>query len=268
MKELEVKIKSKRNTDINASIILSEAEHGPLLIMAHGFKADRHEGGRFTTVGRALAEVGVNSIRMGFAGCDESVEDFINFSLVSCMDDVDSCYEYMLENYDIDRERIGMIGYSHGGRVTSIYTEKHPEISVIGLWAAACENGALGKGLLGHSYDEVYKEIEEKGYYLYHNVFDDTDIKFSKEFADASLEYKPEEALRKFKGSAIVCHGTADDTVDINVSLKTINNLINARRKELVVIDKANHGFGLWDNHPEQSKQLTDRTIAFFKECL
>ena len=47
-----------------------------------------------------------------------------------------------------------------------------------------------------------------------------------------------------------------------------MDNLVNVKNKKLVVVDGANHGFGLWDNHMEQSKELVDETTEFLKEYL
>ena len=42
----------------------------------------------------------------------------------------------------------------------------------------------------------------------------------------------------------------------------------NAKKKELVLVDDADHGFGAWDERPEFSQELTDQTIKFFRENL
>ena len=95
MKEIELLLKSKRNTEIPVSIVDSETTNCALVIFIHGFKADRHEGGRFSDVARNLAKLGYSSIRMGFPGCDESKEDFINYSITNDLDDIETCYKYI-----------------------------------------------------------------------------------------------------------------------------------------------------------------------------
>ena len=270
MLEKDITIKSKRDTDIPVTIVESGKENAPLVLFVHGFKADRHEGGRFSEVARNLAQVGVNSIRMGFPGCDESKEDFINYTLNNCLDDIESSYKYMLDNYSIDTSHLGMVGYSMGGRLTSIFVKSHSEFKTIGLWAGAVykDFGGDNNSFIGAELNPMKKQANELGYAEFLNSFDNTYIKINKELIDEMESYNPLDGLNGFDGNAIVCHGNNDDTVSLDTAYIAMDNLINVKNKKLVVVDGANHGFGLWDNHMEQSKELVDETTKFFKEYL
>lgn len=270
MKEINTVVKSIRNTDIPVTIVDSEKENKGLVLFAHGFKADRHEGGRFSNVAQNLAEIGISSIRMGFPGCDESKEDFINYTLKNNLNDIESCYNYMLNNYDIDTSHLGMVGYSMGARLTSIFINTHPEIKTIGLWAGAVykDFGGNNDNFIGAELEPMKKQANELGYAEFFNSFDNTYIRINKELIDDMEYYNPLVGLNNFKGNVIVCHGNKDITVDISTAYLAIDNLQNAENKKLIVIDGANHGFGLWDSHMEQSMQLVDETTKFFKEYL
>ncbi|MDO4940954.1 MAG: alpha/beta hydrolase [Erysipelotrichaceae bacterium] len=268
MKEINTFIKSNRNTDIPVTIVDCQIANAALIIFVHGFKADRHEGGRFSDVATELAKLGYSSIRMGFPGCDESKEDFINYSLTNNLNDIETCYKYMLDSYSIDNNRIGMIGYSMGARLTSIFANKHQELKTIGLWAGACFKDYGGDNFLGCDLKNIKEEINIKGYCDYLNTFDNDIIKLSKQLIDDMISYNPIECLNSFKGNAIIVHGNKDITVDVNVGYDNFYALKNAKNKKLVIIDDANHGFGLWDNKMHQSKQLVEETILFFKNNL
>ena len=108
MKIIEKTITSKRNTEIPVTIVESEKTE-KLLLCIHGFKANRTEDGRFLTVAKALSEKGVTSIMPGFPGCDVSKEDFINYSIRNCISDIDTCYDYMKENYQFDENFYSLI---------------------------------------------------------------------------------------------------------------------------------------------------------------
>lgn len=270
MLERNITIKSNRNTDIPVTIVEAGKENAPLVLFVHGFKADRHEGGRFSEVANNLAQIGVNSIRMGFAGCDESKEDFINYTLKNNLDDIETCYKYMLENYSIDTKHLGMVGYSMGGRLTSIFVKEHKEFKTIGLWAGAVYKGFGGNDeyFIGAKLEPMRKQADELGYAEFLNAFDNTYIKINKELIDDMESLNPLEGLNEFDGNAIVCHGDNDDTVVLDTAYIAMDNLKNARNKKLVVINGANHGFGLWDDHMEQSHELVEETTKFFKEYL
>lgn len=40
---------------------------------------------------------------------------------------IDALYQYAIDHYPVDRERVYMVGYSFGGYMTSIHTLRHPE---------------------------------------------------------------------------------------------------------------------------------------------
>ena len=268
MKTLDTVIRSRRDTEIPVTIVETDRTPCRLLICAHGFKANRTEDGRFLQVAQTLAEDGITSIMMGFPGCDVSTEDFLNYSLSSCMDDIDACYEYMKKNYEIDPDHVGMIGYSMGGRLTALYIRKHTEIRCIGIWAGACYDGFGGDSFLGVKTDAMRNEAKEKGYCDFYNIFDDTYIKLSRQLIEDMESRSPIEGLKEYTGSAIVVHGDQDITVPYEHAHDTYASLIHAEDRKLVTVAGADHGFGAWDDHPELSKQLTDSTIAYFKEHL
>ena len=268
MNKVELHIDSKRGTKIPVTIVEPDSFPARLLICAHGFKAKRTEDGRFLTVAEAMAEKGVLSVMMGFPGCDESKEDFINYTLQNCMDDIDSSYDYVKENYELDLKNVGMIGYSMGGRLTCLYIQKHPEIGCIGLWTAASADGAGDKEFLGIPLDQMKKEMNEKGYCDFHNLFDDTYIRLNKKLIEDMEGLSPEKGLSEFAGAAIIVHGDEDVTVPISTSENAYERLENAKKKRFLKITGADHGFGAWNDRPDLSKQLTDNTIAFFEENL
>lgn len=265
--EKEVEIRSARGTMIPCSVILQEKK-GPLVMFIHGFKADRTEGGRFTTVAKALAEQGVSSICFSFAGCGDSKEDFIEYCPTSCLDDMERAYSYMIEHCEIDREHLGMVGYSMGGRLTSLFSLRHPEFKTLGFWAAANFSGNMDHFHPGMTDAEALEMAKRDGFVPYFNDFDGQTLHMSYQFYKDMMVLNPVYALRHFEGAALVCQGDADDTVLPEIAYQTMEHLGQASKKELHIVHGANHGFGLWDDHMEQSKELTDTTIRFFSENL
>ena len=72
----------------------------------------------------------------------------------------------------------------------------------------------------------------------------------------------------QFDGNVIICQGLADDTVVPETAQQCYDNLTTQGDRKLVMIEGANHGFGLWDDHMEQSAILTDSTIQFILKNL
>lgn len=267
MKVFDTIIKSKRGSDLVTTIVDCQKENSGLILFVHGFKADRSEGGRFLTVAEALAQDNINSIMVSFAGCGDSKEPFENYCMTNCLDDIDTMYQYMLNNYSIDTNRLAMVGYSMGGRLTSIYSYTHPEFKTIALWASATYNGFDNNDtFLDNNVNEMISQAEKQGYAIAYNSFDNNYLHISKRFFDDMFQYKPFDSLSNYQGNVLLVHGDSDLTVAYDVSVRAYNGLTTQKNKKFVTIHQANHGFGLWDNHMEQSEQLTNETIQFLKE--
>lgn len=266
MKQIELNIKSIRDSDINCTIIDSESNNPKLILLIHGFKADRSEGGRFLDLAKLLANDGINSIMMSFAGCQGSDEDFINYTLTNNLNDIETCYKYMLDNYNIDTKHIGIVGYSMGGRLASIFVDKHKEVNSLVLWAGYCTQGFGGDYFLGCKVSEMLNEASVKGYCNFYNAFDGETLKMNKQLLDDIVDYDIYDCLSNYEGNAFVVHGDKDITVDLNIGLKAYELLERTSYKDILIIKDADHGFGLWDNHMEQSEELVTNTYEFIKK--
>ena len=266
----EIVLTSKRNTDLYCTEVVPEKPDGALAVFVHGFCAERTEGGRFISVAKKLAEQGFYSIMMDQSGCGQSEEPFDNYDLFHSISDIRTCVDHMFENYDIDEKRMAMVGYSMGGRIAAIYVNYiDPRFQTVGLWAAAINEGKEMENFLiapdGHSY---VAEAIAKGYAEYLNDFDGRILHLSNDFYRGFLDYSPVLAMKKYSGNVIVVHGTADSTVDPSVGKRCYTNLTTQKEKELVLIEGANHGFGLWDDHMEQSEILVNKTADFILRCI
>ena len=265
---MKTEIRSKRGSMIPCDVY--EGNGRGLIVFVHGFKAERSEGGRFTEVALRLAEKGFNSIMMDQSGCGESKEPYDLYCIDNSMDDITSCIEYMFDKYDIDENRMAMIGYSMGGRITSIYVnEVDKRFKTIGLWAAAISDmDELNTFVYDRDGHSLREDAEKDGYGLYYNEFDDTYIHLSKKFYDGMFNYDCVGDMKRYDGNVIIVHGDADITVKPEIALNCYGNLTTEGKKKLEIISGANHGFGLWDDHPEQSEQLVSTTCDFILECL
>ena len=265
---MKKEIKSKRGSIIPCDVY--EGNGRGLIVFVHGFKAERSEGGRFTEVALRLAKKGFNSIMMDQSGCGESEEPYDLYCIDNSMDDITSCIEYMFDRYDIDENRMAMVGYSMGGRITSIYVnEVDRRFKTIGLWAAAVSDmNDLSTFVYDSNGNSLKDEADRNGYASYFNEFDNTYIHLSKQFYDGMFNYDSVGDMKKYDGNVIIVHGDADITVDPKIAYNCFNNLTSDKKKKLEIIPGANHGFGLWDDHPEQSKRLVDVTSQFIEECL
>lgn len=124
---------------------LARAGEVPLVVLCHGFTGDRTANGHFPTLAAKLAELGIATVRMDFAGCGSSTEPYTEYSLASMTDDVNSAIAFLQSEYGVDGT-IGLVGHSMGGRLVSLYPQdgQYP-VAALALWSPA--NGAGLQGL-------------------------------------------------------------------------------------------------------------------------
>ena len=124
---------------------LARAGEVPLVVLCHGFTGDRTANGHFPTLASKLAELGIASVRMDFAGCGSSTEPYTEYSLASMTDDVNSAIAFLQSEYGVDGA-IGLVGHSMGGRLVSLYPQdgQYP-VAALALWSPA--NGAGLQGM-------------------------------------------------------------------------------------------------------------------------
>lgn len=124
---------------------LARAGEVPLVVLCHGFTGDRTANGHFPTLAAKLAELGIATVRMDFAGCGSSTEPYTEYSLASMTDDVNSAIAFLQSEYGVDGA-IGLVGHSMGGRLVSLYPQdgQYP-VAALALWSPA--NGAGLQGM-------------------------------------------------------------------------------------------------------------------------
>lgn len=263
---LEEKIGSERNTDIPASIVLpsDRSKEVPLVILAHGFMGSRDEAGGFTEVSEKLAENGIASIRIDFPGCNESEEPTTAYSMKNNTDDVLSAVSYMKENYKINPNKIGMLGYSMGGRITSLVS-KEVELNTIVLWAPLISKTWEGT-LEGELLDTKLSEAEKSGNSSIE--FFGNDIPISLDLLNDLNSNQSLLNIAEYKGNALLVTGDKDEIVLPSVTDKVAENLGNTAHFESLKIDGVGHGMGIYEEDREAQNTLVKSSSDFFVEYL
>ena len=256
---------SERKTDLYCTEVIPDDPSGALCVFVHGFCAERTEGGRFVECAKLLADNGVRSIMMDQSGCGESKEPFENYCLKNSCADIKTCVDYMFDHYSIDESNLMMVGYSMGGRITSIYTKEcDMRFRSIGLWAAAiCDADELKEFMYDKEGNSLYEAAKKNGYAEYYNFFDGRILHLSKDFYEGFVEHSSVEDLKQYKGNVIIVQGEGDITVQPFVAKRAYDSLTTEGNRKLVMIPEANHGFGLWDNRMGQSAILVGETAEF-----
>ncbi len=262
---------SANGRKITAVVTMPEGDGKfPAVVMNHGHGGSKDEGTGFAGIARALADKGIASIRMDFPGCGESPEPFTKNCLSNMVEDSNACRDYLVGNYSVDTGRLGVLGYSMGGRITStIISQGEHGYQAVALLAGAVGDGekmAAGAGgaVDPEQFPEVYAEAQEKGYYRittpYGKVQD-----LAPQWFDDLRNIDPLENVGAFTGPVLVMYGDKDDVVPPEVNKLSLNAYPNAKE---IVVPGANHGYAFYQTDPKVTAVVEDGIADFFAENL
>jgi len=242
----------------------------PAVVMNHGHGGGRQEGGGFGKLAKALADAGIMTIRMDFAGTGDSKESFAEGSLSNMISDSNASLAYLLKNFPADKDKLGILGYSMGGRLAlTIAQSADNPYKAVGLLAPSANPG---KGLLlffaGGSeaeYERLYAEASsDKGYADYTTMYGQQQ-KLGKAWFDEMLASSPLEGISAYKGPMLVVHGDKD-TVITPAEIAAVQAAYPAA--SVVTVPEADHGYGFYSDQPAVTKLVEGSFATFFGENL
>ena len=137
------------------------------------------------------------------------------------------------------------------------------------LFAPALNRGYTGfEGFLGspEHIQELEKKAWKEGYIVYDDPFGSQKQLSGRFFED--LRHDVVEDLSRYQKNLLYVQGARDTMVKPEVGGIALQSMHPNCRLNYVYIDNADHGFGLWDNQPDQSERLVDVTSKFLGKNL
>lgn len=239
----------------------------PLVVMAHGHGGSRDEGGGFKRLAALLVSAGIASVRMDFPGCGESLEPFSANTIDHMLSDIAAARDFALAKRAIDAGKVGLLGFSMGGRLAMLSVDDGFPYASLALWAPAASEGPTDfYGFLGGpaQYLDYRVEAAEQG-----TVIITTPWRQQQQLSLAwftSLEQsQPLQAITNFKGPVLVLHGSADEIIPASHSAPISQELPQADRQ---LVDGAEHGLGFYNDDPESAGLILQETTRFFVQTL
>ena len=120
----------------------------------------------------------------------------------------------------VDKERIGIMGWSYGGYMTSLAMTKGADIFKMGIAVAPVTN-----------------------WRYYDNIYTERFMRTPNENADGYDNNSPINHVEKLKGKYLLIHGSGDDNVHVQNTMEMIDALVAADKDfDLFVYPNKNHG--------------------------
>lgn len=241
----------------------------PAVVMNHGHGGGRQEGGGFERLAKALADAGIMTIRMDFPGTGDSKAPFTEGYLSNMIADSNASLAYLLANYPADPARLGILGYSMGGRIalTIAATGDNPYKSIGLLAPSAFPGKSLLMFFAGSEaeYERLSAEAHsDKGYADYTTQYGQQQ-QLGQRWWDELLASSPMETIAVYKGPMLVVHGD-QDTVIKQDEITVLGTAYPEAK--IVTVPGADHGYGFYSDQPDVTQLVQDAFATFFAETL
>jgi fermentation-respiration switch protein FrsA (DUF1100 family) len=228
----------------------------PGVILYHGFASNRTEPSfLFVRFSRLLMANNIASVRFDFLGSGESDGEFEKMTLSSEIEDGFDILDYLSARPEIDRRKIFLLGLSMGGSIAGYLAgskrSKTADIKGLILWAAAGEMKVLAR-----ERSSADKSLPPT------NPLDRKGLKIGLDFIKDIENLEIMEIAARYRGPALIVHGSEDETVPPEVALQYKGILPGPTR--LISIDGADHTFG---SIPWQ-EELFGNTLEFIRANL
>lgn len=241
----------------------------PLVVMAHGHGGSKEEAGGFTAIAEELAKKGIASIRVDFPGCGKSAEPFTANNVTNMLADIDSARAFAMGSAPIDPARVAAFGYSMGGRVAILSTERGAYKSLALLAPVATDGSSSMYTFMGG--EPAYKALADKaaaeGHVVFTTMFGQVQDLGKKWFAD-NEGAKCIRAIGNYAGPILYVHGS-NDTI---IAKAVVDESAAAAKKSAgvrqVTIAGADHGYGFYGGDPKLKADTVGAIVSFFAETL
>ncbi|HHG3160594.1 TPA: alpha/beta hydrolase family protein [Vibrio parahaemolyticus] len=239
----------------------------PVVLMLHGFNGNRDElpvkgtdEGLYSRTARVLANHGIASLRIDFRGSGESDGNWEDTTFSSQIEDARAAIEWLRDSHDIDKSRIGVLGWSQGGLVASHVVSSNKDVKSTVLWAPVTHPVMTYSSLLGS--DNVLKASRSEDTEVFVSVTNWGDeIKLKAPFFKEVFSYNPIGAITNYRGPLLVIIGSKDDlVVDVNSWMKYHEG------DEKLVELSTNHVWDIFSSSDVLDKKLLPETISWFEK--
>jgi dienelactone hydrolase len=263
---------SSRGVEIPATFTRPAADAGakvPLVVMAHGHGGTRDEAGGFARVAEELARNGIASIRVDFPGCGESTEPFTANTLTNMLADIRAARGFAVSHPQVDTGRVGILGYSMGGRLALLATSQD-DYSTVVLWAPAAGNGSDSMlDFLGgqRSYEQLKAQAEEAGHAVLDTLWGATQHLSLEWFIDLENS-DTQSAASEFEGALLVLYASDDRVVSPQFGKAVVESATRSGPLVEHVVDGGGHGLGFYTNYTEIADAVVATTTSFLSNNL
>lgn len=251
--------------DITGTLVLPESDGPvPAVLMLHGYGSSADEvGGMYEREAAALAEQGVGSLRIDFAGMGVSGASTTDYDWDSQTGDATAALDWLLEQPGVDPERVGVLGFSNGAMIGSYLVGTDERPAAFASWSGALYDGSY----TGPFLESMLADCEATGEGEIELDLGFRTIVHSCEYFSSMMGGTALTEFADFSGPLLLIAGSDDTAVDPAVS----ENAATASASEDVthtVIDGADHIFHVLTEDQAMAEEVISTTADWFASKL
>lgn len=235
-------------------------EKFPLMLLLHGFMATKEgDGYLFQKVAEKLKEKGIASARIDFCSMGENRASRRKYGLRELLKETKIAYQFLSENPKVDKQRIGLLGHSLGGRVALLSSGLNPKCIVT-------FNGAV-QDMTSEEMSKLfnYDEVCEQGYTLIETSDGRTELIFSKYIED--MKAYSHVDISDYHGDLLQCVAEEDPSLNPQFNYD-FYDCCSLENKEMIRIADANHTFNAKTGNYEKVYELMKKVNAWLCDHL
>jgi len=248
MKEEKIFFKNKTQKLVGV-VHLPNNKNPPAVVICHGLSTNKDVPNR-VELAKKICENGFAVLRFDFRCHGESDGRPEELTYSGAAKDLESAIDF-LETIDINREKIGVIGSSFGGKAALIAAASDRRIKALSVWVTPHIFSQKEK-------EEMKKVIDERGYYPYKK-----DFNLSRIFLEDEENIDMFQIAKKIKIPTLAILADKDEIIDLKMAIKFYDAI--KAEKEFIVFKNVNHW--IMDNL-KYKKQSMNLTINWLKKWL
>jgi dienelactone hydrolase len=233
----------------------------PTVLMLHGTASQKDEvGDMYKREAQKLGALGIASLRIDFAGSGDSTLPQTAFTYTEEVADTKTALTWLTHHAQVDAARLGLLGFSQGGRVASTVAGTDPRVKAVTTWSSWSEDGSTAYLVFG---PDAYAEAQRNG-----RVTVDLGFRtwtFSLAFFDSIKASHPLQDSAGYRGPLLGIDGTDDfiwpQTKDLLRAAGSYDETFHA-------IPGADHIYHVLTPDQTQAEDVMDTTATWFADNL
>ena len=236
----------------------------PGVILLHGSASHKNEvGDLYLRLAEQLANNGIASIRIDFAGTGDSPVDYTHYTLKTAVRDAEVALAFLRSQPQVDDHRIGVVGFSQGGLIAQLLLAQQPGIKSFVAWSSVASDGI---GPFADMFETLYMTAKREGQVEQQFAWRPP-LSISYEWFEQVMANQSLSGMAEYTGTVLAIAGSNDAVVPPAAATR----LIVASGSDVaraVIIKGADHIFNVLDENANQDEQLLEMTTEWFAEAL